>query len=94
MKLFLYVAGGFVVMAAAILLISWGQAPSSHPAMLVALWGLFGIPTVGALWMAYMAVRYEKDPFPMLLLAFLIPFTFLWYYFERVRKTRRGANWK
>ena len=91
MKLLIYIAAGFIAMAAAAFLITWGQPPNNHPAMLLAFVVLFAIPPVGALWMAYMAIRYEKNPFPMLLLAFLIPFTFLWYYFERVQQTKRNA---
>ena len=34
--------------------------------------------------MMYMAIRHEKRPLPIILLAFL-PYTFLWYYFERVK---------
>jgi len=45
---------------------------------------LFGLPAVGGFWMLYSAVRYEKRPVPFALLAFL-PFSFLWYYFERIR---------
>jgi hypothetical protein len=48
---------------------------------------------VGAFWMMYMSIRHEKSPLPMVMLAF-IPFTFLWYYFERFRagKLRRNRN--
>ncbi len=35
--------------------------------------------------MLYMAVRYEAQPLPMMFLAF-VPYAFLWYYFERVRR--------
>jgi hypothetical protein len=89
-KLLAYVVGGFVVMAVAALLIARGQAPEDHPAILLAFVALFAIPPLGAFWMMYMSIRNEKSPFPMVLLAF-IPFTFLWYYFERVRtgKLRR-----
>lgn len=45
---------------------------------------LFTVPNIGALWMMYMAVRYEANPFPFVALAF-IPFSFLWYYFDRFR---------
>jgi hypothetical protein len=34
--------------------------------------------------MLYIAVRYEKRPLQFALLS-VIPYTFLWYYFERVR---------
>jgi hypothetical protein len=42
------------------------------------------IGSVGAFWMMYRAIRYEVRPMPIVLLAFL-PFSFAWYYFERVR---------
>ena len=84
MKLLIYIVGGFAAMAAAALLIARGQAPESHPAILFAFVALFAIPPVGAFWMMYMSIRYEKNPFPMVMLAF-VPYTFLWYYFERVR---------
>jgi hypothetical protein len=92
MKLLLYVAGGFVAMGLAVVLITRGQPPNSHPALLIAFVALFGVPPVGAFWMMYMSIRHEKNPLPMILLAF-IPFTFLWYYVERVRPktvSRRG----
>ena len=41
--------------------------------------------------MAYQCVRYEKKPFPLLLLV-LIPYSFLWYYFERVRKRKQALR--
>ena len=93
-KLLLYIAGGFVALALAILVITRGQAPASNPAMLFTVVALFVIPPLGAFWMIYMSIRYEKSPLPLVLLAFFIPFTFLWYYFERVRpgKLRRNRD--
>jgi hypothetical protein len=44
----------------------------------------FGVPNIGALWVWYVSLRYEKHPMGFVLLA-LIPYFFLWYYFERVR---------
>lgn len=84
MKLLFYILGGFVAMAAAALLIARGQAPEGHPVILFAFVILFAVPPLGAFWMMYMSIRYEKNPLPMIFLAF-IPFSFLWYYFERVR---------
>ncbi len=44
--------------------------------------------------MLYMAIRYEKHPLPMVLLAF-VPFAFFWYYFERVRPGKLvRAHWR
>ena len=88
MKLLFYVAGGFVVMAVAALVITRGQAPDSHPVILFAFVALFGIPPLGAFWMMYVSIRHEKNPLPMVLLA-LIPFTFVWYYLERIRPANR-----
>lgn len=92
-KLLGYVVLGFVAMAVSALLIARGEAPASHPAILFALFVLFALPPAGSFWMMYISIRYEKTPLPMILLAF-IPFTFLWYYFERVRpgKLRRRRN--
>jgi hypothetical protein len=48
---------------------------------------LFATPNIGAIWMMYTAVRNEAKPLPFVALAF-IPFSFLWYYFERYRLGR------
>ena len=90
-KLLLYIALGFVVLGVAALLITRGQAPESNPAVLFAFVTLFAIPPLGAL-MMYVSIRYEKNPFPMVLLALLIPFSFLWFYFERVRPGKLARN--
>jgi len=44
----------------------------------------FGLSALGGFWMLYMAVRYERDPVRFVGLS-LVPFAFIWYYFERVR---------
>jgi len=90
-KLLLYIAGGFVAMALAGLLITHGKAPDSNPFILLAFVALFVIPPLGAFWMMYMSIRYEKHPLPLVLLTF-IPFTFLWYYFERVHRGKLRRN--
>jgi hypothetical protein len=71
--------------------IARGQAPASQPLVIFATVALFAIPPMGAFWMMYLSIRYEKKPLPMLLLAFFVPFSFVWYYFKRVRpgKLRR-----
>jgi hypothetical protein len=48
----------------------------------------FVAPNVGAIWMLYRVIRFETHPLPIALLA-LVPYAFLWYYFERVRPQRR-----
>ena len=91
-KLSLYVVAGFVALALAGLLIMQGKAPSSNPAMMFAFVALFGVIPLGGFWMAYMSIRYEKHPLPLVLLAFFVPFTFVWYYFERVRGGKLQKN--
>jgi uncharacterized membrane protein YqjE len=48
----------------------------------------FGLASIGGLWMLYTAVRHEKRPLAFALLSF-VPFSFLWYYFERTRQAAR-----
>ena len=91
MKLFAYTVGGFTVIAVAALLIAREQAPASQPIILFAFVILFALPPLGSFWMMYMSIRHEKKPLSMVLLSF-IPFTFLWYYFERVRECKLGRN--
>jgi hypothetical protein len=55
-----------------------------NPAAILLVVALFAAPNIGAIWMMYVAVRYEANPFPFVALAF-IPFSFLWYYFDRFR---------
>jgi len=50
---------------------------------------LFGVHPFGALWMICDCIRRERAPMPYVLFAF-VPYAFVWYYFERVRK--RGAT--
>jgi uncharacterized integral membrane protein len=39
----------------------------------------------GSFWMLYQSIRFESKPLKYVILSFL-PYAFLWYYFERVRK--------
>jgi hypothetical protein len=83
MKLALWVLLGFAVDGSAFWAVASGLAPK-NPAVEFVIFVLFTLPSVGAFWMMYMAIRYEKKPVGYIVLAF-VPFTFLWYYFERVR---------
>ena len=85
MKLLLYVAAGLLAVGVAFLLIARNQIPADNPIVITAIIALFGVPPIGSFWMMYMSIRHEKNPLPMVLLAIFIPFTFVWYYFERVR---------
>jgi len=39
--------------------------------------------------MLFKIVRHEKHTFPLILVPLLIPNSFLWYYFERVTRSRQ-----
>ncbi len=56
--------------------------------------GVVGLATlvanIGALWMLYQAIRYEIRPLVFCFLS-IIPFSFVWYYYERYIK-RQGVR--
>jgi hypothetical protein len=55
-----------------------------NPKVIFALVVFFAIPNLGTLWMLYTSVRHEQNPWPFVALS-LIPYSFIWYYFERAR---------
>jgi hypothetical protein len=56
--------------------------------------GVVGLATlvanIGALWMLYQSIRYELRPLLFCVLS-IIPFSFVWYYYERYTK-RQGVR--
>lgn len=46
---------------------------------------------LGGMWAAYMVVRHEAQIFPVILVV-LLPYGFVWYYFERVRGNRLAGG--
>jgi hypothetical protein len=61
-----------------------------NPLVLIVVFLIYAVGPLGAFWMLYMAIRYERHPLPMILLAFL-PYSFLWYYFERVHPKKHRS---
>ena len=92
LKLLLYVVGGILAAILATFLLLSGPSPENNFAVAAALVVLFAIAPLGGFWMIYKSIRCEKKPFPIVFLAF-IPFTFLWYYFERVRSGVVSQKW-
>jgi len=43
------------------------------------------------LWMLYQAIRYEARPLWYVLLVACVPFSYVWYYFERYRPRKTSA---
>ena len=50
---------------------------------LLIIYGL--IAPIGGLWAIYQSIRYEKHPWKCVAIVVLVPFGFLWYYFEKYR---------
>jgi hypothetical protein len=46
---------------------------------------LLALQAFCGLWMLYHAIRYETKPVPCIFLAAFVPFSYIWYYIERVR---------
>jgi hypothetical protein len=95
MKLAFWVLVGLGATSIAFWLIASGFVPKSPLVEALAI-VFFTLPSIGAFWMLYAAIRYEKKPIGYIALAF-IPYTFLWYYFERIRtgavtRTRLGSS--
>ncbi len=83
MKLVLWILLGLFVSGLAFWMVTTPGIPRS-PLLILLVIVVFAVPPFGAIWMVYIAIRYEKHPLPMILLA-MLPYTFLWYYFGRVR---------
>src|ERR1035441_7653743 len=88
-KLFLYAAGGLLVAIGLALLVmvalTRNRTVQDSPFAVGTLVALCAIGPFGALWMIKTVIRQEPSPWPLLFLAVLLPYSFLWYYFERVR---------
>ncbi len=65
-----------------------GPWKPENPLVIALLMVYFGASSLGGFWMMYRAIRYERHPLARILLAF-VPYSFLWYYFERVRPLER-----
>jgi hypothetical protein len=50
-----------------------------------------GVSVFGGFWMIYTAIRYERNPWPFILLA-CVPYASFWYYHERIKPMRRSAR--
>ncbi len=87
MKLTFYVIVGLALIGLATWVMTTQPVGSSSPDLaFVLLVPVFAVAPIGAFWMMYMAIRYERHPLQTVLLAMFMPFSFVWYYFERVRK--------
>lgn len=83
MKLLLWVLLGLAVTGLAFWMVTTSGIPR-NPFIVFLFVAVYAVAPVGAFWMLYVAIRNERHPLPVILLAF-VPYSFLWYYFERVR---------
>ena len=89
-KIFWWVALGLGVTGLALWMVTTPGTPR-HPVFLLLFIAIFAVSPLGTFWMLYAAIRYEKHPMPMILLAF-IPYVSLWYYFERFHSARAQSG--
>ncbi len=78
---------GVLVLMLAIWIVAGNFMPTT-PLHWALVFLVFVIPPIGAWWLVYMSIRYEHHTFPIILLA-LLPYGFVWYYFERERPRRK-----
>jgi drug/metabolite transporter (DMT)-like permease len=83
MKIFLWVLLSISLLCLQLWIVAGPWIPENRSVIFLIV-VFFGASGLGGFWMLYMAVRYESHPWPFVALA-LLPYTFLWYYFERVR---------
>jgi hypothetical protein len=86
MREFLWLSGiiGLNLLAAWLVTGPWLPRNSFAAALVGA---FFIVPSFGAFWMMYIAIRYEATPGLFVLIA-LIPYACVWYYVERYRSGR------
>ena len=84
MKMFLWAIFGIAIAGVAFWIVTTTGTISPNPLYLILLVLIFGVSPIGTFWMLYVVIRYEKQPLPYILLAF-IPYYSLGYYVERVR---------
>lgn len=65
---------------------------TSHPVLLPLILLAFTASGLGGWWMLFMILRHEKGMFPIILAPLLIPNSFLWYYFERIKPGKRVSR--
>jgi hypothetical protein len=73
----------FLLFVTSLVLAPWPVIPG-HPVVSTVTIAFFGVPCVGAIWMMYLAIRFEAAPLLYVGLA-LVPFSFIWFYFKRFR---------
>jgi hypothetical protein len=89
--MFLWVILGVAVAGLAFWIVTSSATIPPRPLPLLMLALVFGVSPVGSFWMLYVVIRYEKHPLSYALLAF-VPYFFVGYYFERVRRKGRENN--
>lgn len=90
MKILLWIAVGLLGTGVAFYIVTTSWFPRNSLSEFL-LFLFFSIGPVGAFWMLYVAIRNEQNPLAMILLAF-VPYSFLWYYSERVRPGKHKSR--
>jgi hypothetical protein len=90
MRTFLWIVFLVILSGLALWIVLSPWFPKSPMVMLLVV-AYFAVPNIGTIWMLFVAIRHEESPLPFVLLAF-VPYSFLWYYFERFRHQHHQAR--
>jgi hypothetical protein len=76
-----------ILVACGICVVMWFKPSALKDQLFFPVLIAFGlIAPIGGLWAIYQSIRYENSPLKYVAIVVLIPFGFLWYYFERYKK--------
>jgi hypothetical protein len=91
MRHILWITILFMVSICAVWLVLSSWVPKNTVELSLVMIFFIGAP-VGNFWMLYRTIRYEKKPWPFVIIALVVPLAFLWYYVERVRPQKAGPS--
>jgi len=79
-----------ILTGVALLIVVGPWVPKNSLSLFLVL-AFFGATNLGSFWMIFMAIRHEKHPLAFIFLA-LLPYAFVWYYFDRVRPKKHRTR--
>lgn len=83
------ICGALMLFAGWVVLGSWTPRTTLELGMLIA---FFVLSPLGSFWMLYDCAVNEKPPVQYYVLALFFPYSFIWYYFSRVRRRQSSSR--
>ena len=79
---------GYALAGISIIYFNYGHPQGSFKYYLsIVVFVYFACSALGGIWMFYMVNKYEKNP-AFGRIVTILPFTFIWYYFEKYKKSK------